>query len=91
MDKPAMSTAKHDDFSRYPDLFSPFRIGSLPLKNRLVALPVYPGYAHPDGRVSALLIGHYSRLAASGVAMVVVANRASNDVARERSDLRLHR
>lgn len=76
MDEAAMSKAKDEDISRYPGLFSPFRIGSLPLKNRLVALPVYPGYAHPDGRVSALLTGHYSRLASSGVAMVVVANAA---------------
>lgn len=57
-------------------IFSPFRLGPHPLKNRLVALPVYTGYAYPDGRVSPQLIGHYTKLARSGAAMVVVANAA---------------
>ncbi|MFC1885837.1 universal stress protein [Thermodesulfobacteriota bacterium] len=55
-------------------IFTPFSIESKRLKNRLVALPVYTGYAHPDGGVSSLMIEHYTRLAKSGVAMVVVAN-----------------
>ena len=55
---------------------SPFRLGSCYLKNRIVALPVYTGYAHPGGQVSSLLIDHYQRLAESGIAMVVVANSA---------------
>jgi len=41
-----------------------------------VALPVFSGYARPDGRASELLIEHYTALAQSGVAMVVVANAA---------------
>src|SRR5512144_1797312 len=57
-------------------LFTPFRLGPCTLKNRLVALPVFSGYARPDGRVSELLIDHYQRLSQSGVAMVVVANAA---------------
>lgn len=63
--------------SGIPDkLFSSFRLGPCLLKNRLVALPVFTGYAHPDGRVSTLMIDHYARLADSGAAMVVVANAA---------------
>jgi len=57
-------------------LFTPFQLGLHTLKNRLVALPLFTGYAMPDGRVSPLIIEHYTRLAASGVAMVVVANVA---------------
>ncbi|MBW2066288.1 MAG: hypothetical protein JRJ03_15365 [Deltaproteobacteria bacterium] len=57
-------------------IFSPIRVGPHELRNRLVALPVYTGYAHPGGRVSALLIEHYTRLADSGAGMVVVANAA---------------
>jgi 2,4-dienoyl-CoA reductase-like NADH-dependent reductase (Old Yellow Enzyme family)/nucleotide-binding universal stress UspA family protein len=57
-------------------LFTPFQLGPYTLKNRLVALPLFTGYAMPDGRVSPLIIEHYTRLAASGVAMVVVANVA---------------
>lgn len=41
-----------------------------------MALPVFSGYALPDGRASELLIDHYKALAQSGVAMVVVANAA---------------
>jgi 2,4-dienoyl-CoA reductase-like NADH-dependent reductase (Old Yellow Enzyme family)/nucleotide-binding universal stress UspA family protein len=57
-------------------IFSPFRLGPYQLKNRLIALPVYTGYAYPDGRVSSQIIEHYAKLAQSGVAMVVVANAA---------------
>lgn len=57
-------------------MFTPFRLGLYTLKNRLVALPVFTGYARPDGRVSELLIDHYRTLSQSGVAMVVVANAA---------------
>ena len=65
-------------------LFSPFWIGPLKLKNRIIGLPVFTGYAYPDGKVSALMIEHYTRLADSGVAMVVVANAAvTSDGLRE--------
>lgn len=57
-------------------MFTSFRLGTHLLGNRLVALPVFSGYALPDGRVSELLIDHYAALARSGVAMVVVANAA---------------
>jgi len=57
-------------------LFTPFQLGSHTLKNRLVALPVFSGYALSDGRASDLLLEHYAGLANSGVAMLVVANAA---------------
>lgn len=57
-------------------IFSPFQLGPYQLKNRLVALPVYTGYAYPDGRASSQSIEHYAKLAQTGVAMVVVANAA---------------
>jgi 2,4-dienoyl-CoA reductase (NADPH2) len=62
--------------NRTDALFTPYPLGPHVLKNRLVALPVYTGYAHPSGRVSPLMLDHYARLAASGAAMVVVANAA---------------
>ena len=62
--------------SKFAAIFSPFRLGPCRLKNRLVALPVYTGYAYPDGSVSSQIIDHYAKLAQSGVAMVVVANAA---------------
>jgi 2,4-dienoyl-CoA reductase-like NADH-dependent reductase (Old Yellow Enzyme family) len=57
-------------------IFSPINVGGYWLKNRLVGLPIYTGYAHPGGWVSNLMIDHYAWLAGSGVAMVVVANAA---------------
>jgi len=58
-------------------LFTSFQLGSHALRNRLIALPVFSGYALPDGRAGDLLIEHYRDLARSGVAMVVVANAAA--------------
>jgi 2,4-dienoyl-CoA reductase-like NADH-dependent reductase (Old Yellow Enzyme family)/nucleotide-binding universal stress UspA family protein len=71
-----MGPAEKEKTLKFATLFSPFRLGPYWLKNRLVALPVYTGYAYPDGRVSPQLIEHYTKLARSGVAMVVVANAA---------------
>jgi 2,4-dienoyl-CoA reductase-like NADH-dependent reductase (Old Yellow Enzyme family)/nucleotide-binding universal stress UspA family protein len=52
----------------------PLNIGRLGLANRLVALPVFSGYAYPDGQVSPLLLDRYRRLGESGAGLVVVAN-----------------
>jgi 2,4-dienoyl-CoA reductase-like NADH-dependent reductase (Old Yellow Enzyme family)/nucleotide-binding universal stress UspA family protein len=71
-----MGRAEINKKLKFAAIFSPFRLGPHQLKNRLVALPVYTGYAYPDGRVSPQLIEHYAKLAQSGVAMVVVANAA---------------
>jgi 2,4-dienoyl-CoA reductase (NADPH2) len=57
-------------------IFTPYTIGPYVLKNRLVALPVFTGYAFADGKVSPMMLEHYARLGASGVAMVIVANAA---------------
>lgn len=73
----------------YPFLFSPLRIGPFQLKNRIVALPVHTGYSYPDGRVSPLMMESYTRLAASGPGMVVVANASvAEDGAVSRFNLR---
>jgi 2,4-dienoyl-CoA reductase-like NADH-dependent reductase (Old Yellow Enzyme family)/nucleotide-binding universal stress UspA family protein len=74
----------------YPLLFSPLTMGALKIKNRVVALPVYTGFAHPDGRVSSWMIDFYARLAGSGAGMVVVANAAvSPDGVVARFNLRI--
>ncbi|MCG8636331.1 MAG: NADH:flavin oxidoreductase [Desulfobacterales bacterium] len=63
-------------------LFDPVKIKGLKLKNRLVALPVFTGYALPDGRVSPLMLEHYRRLSSSGAAVVVVPNVAVSENGR---------
>jgi 2,4-dienoyl-CoA reductase (NADPH2) len=73
-----------------PTIHTPLQMGPYRLKNRLVALPVFTGYANPDGCVSPLLLTHYTRLAASGVSMVVVANVAvSSDGVTSEFNLRI--
>ncbi|MBN1102323.1 MAG: universal stress protein [Deltaproteobacteria bacterium] len=70
-------------------LFEPFQLGPHTLKNRIIALPVFTGYALPDGGVSELLMEHYCSLAATGAAMVVVANAAvAHDGVTSRYNLR---
>mgnify|MGYP000908171423 CR=1 FL=1 len=59
-----------------PLLLSPCRLGPLDLKNRLAAVPVFTGYALPDGAAGPMLAEHYWRLARSGPGLVVVGNAA---------------
>jgi len=58
----------------YNNLFSEITIQGLTLKNRLVMVPFYLGYAGEGGTVSDMLLEHYRLMASSGVAMVVVEN-----------------
>ncbi len=82
---------REDDFSG-EILFKPMRLGDLVLRNRAVALPLFTGYAYPDGRVSPLLNEHYWRVAASGAAVVVVANvSVSEDGVTASHNLRIDR
>ncbi|MBF0235030.1 MAG: universal stress protein [Desulfamplus sp.] len=76
----------------YPSLFTPLNIGKYQIKNRLVALPVHTGFAHTDGSTSSWMVDFYSRIADSGVGMVVVANAAvSHDGVVSRFNLRIDR
>lgn len=59
-----------------PLLLSPFRLGRLELRNRLASVPVFTGYALPDGAAGPMLAEHYWRLARSGPGLVVVGNAA---------------
>jgi NADPH2 dehydrogenase len=55
-------------------LFSPFRLGSMALPNRLVSLPLYLAYPGEDHQVNDLVLDYYGEMAASGVGLVVVEN-----------------
>lgn len=65
-----------------PLLFTPRSLGLLRLRTSTAALPLFTAYASPDGHVSSGLIRHYSRLAASGAGLVVVANAAVSEEGR---------
>ena len=57
-------------------LFTPFQMKGLSLKNRITMTPFFTGYSNKDGTVSPLTLEHYKKMAASGVAMVVLENAA---------------
>jgi len=71
-----MNQIKKENKTEYPLLFKPLKVGKHLIGNRLVALPVHTGFAHKDGRPSSWMIDFYTRLASSGVGMVIVANTA---------------
>jgi len=55
-------------------LFTPFRLGSLELANRIVSLPMYAAYPDEDNLVNGLVLDYYRELATSGAGLVVVEN-----------------
>jgi NADPH2 dehydrogenase len=58
----------------YDQLFTPYTVGKVTLRNRLTMAPLYLGYAAEGGIVSKPLLEHYRLMARSGVALVVVEN-----------------
>jgi len=58
----------------YPTLFKPLKRKRLKLKNRITMAPLYLGYAELGGKISPLMLHHYSQMADSGAAMIVVEN-----------------
>ena len=58
--------------SKFPNLFTPGRIGSLTLKNRILKAPTSTGMSNIDGSVSERLIRHYRDVARGGAGMIVV-------------------
>ncbi len=60
--------------SAYPNLFKPLTVKGLRLKNRITMAPLYLGYAADGGRISPLLLYHYTLMAQGGAALVMVEN-----------------
>jgi len=56
----------------YPNLFSPFELGSLKLDNRLVMAPMSSSLGGTDGRVTADQIAFYQERARGGFGLIVV-------------------
>ena len=55
-----------------PDLFSPIRIGSLELRNRLVMSPMETGYGTRDGLPSPRTLAYYEARARGGVGLITL-------------------
>lgn len=60
-------------------LFSPIKIQTLTLANRITMTPLYLGYANKDGTVSELILKHYRKMAQSGASLIVVENAAIHE------------
>jgi 2,4-dienoyl-CoA reductase-like NADH-dependent reductase (Old Yellow Enzyme family)/thioredoxin reductase len=56
----------------YPQLFTPFSLGNLSLKNRLVMSQMTMNYATEEGFMSERLIRHYLERARGGVGLILV-------------------
>lgn len=56
---------------KYPHLFTPMKIGHVPIKNRLVMTAMCVGLAHHDGSVSDALAAYYEERAAGGAGLII--------------------
>lgn len=59
---------------KYPNLFSPVKIGSMVLKNRLSMPAMYTKYANADGSVNQRVIKYFEERARNGVGLIVLEN-----------------
>ena len=57
---------------QFPNLFTPFMIGNLKVKNRIVKSSQTTGLSNMDGSVTQRLVRHYAELAKGGTGLVVV-------------------
>ena len=57
--------------SKYKNLFSPIRIGSQMIKNRIIMPAMDTGLCNADGTVSPALVAHYARRAQGGVGLII--------------------
>lgn len=60
--------------SHYPMLFSPERIGTLEVPNRIVMAPMATSFASAMGEVTDWMVGYYSKRARGGVGLIIVEN-----------------
>lgn len=60
-------------------LFSPIKIGTLELKNRIIMPPMGTAYEAPGGEVSQRLIDYYARRAGGGASLIIVEIAAIDD------------
>jgi len=57
---------------KFPNLFTPGKIGTLEVKNRIIKAPQSTGMSNVDGSVSERLIRHYRELARGGAGLIIV-------------------
>ena len=55
----------------YPHLFSPGRIGTLPLKNRIAMTAASASLSEPDGGMTEAMLAYYEARAKGGVGLII--------------------
>jgi len=63
-------------------LFSPTKVGTMELKNRIVMPPMGINYAEPDGSVSEREIAYYAARAKGGVGLIIAENTCVHPLGR---------
>ncbi|MFZ3172380.1 MAG: NAD(P)/FAD-dependent oxidoreductase [Carboxydocellales bacterium] len=63
-------------------LFSPFKIGSLELRNRIVMPPMGTGYPGPEGQVTQQMIAYFAERAKGGVGLIITEGFAVFDMGK---------
>ena len=58
--------------SRFKNLFSPFHIGKVEIKNRIVVPPMVMCYGGLSGEVTEQVVAHYETLAKGGAGLIIV-------------------
>ena len=74
---PVTSDASETDvfgmsFNKYPNVFSPIRIGNMEVKNRIQFSPMVSSLSTPTGGVSPELLGYIKYQAQSGVGVITI-------------------
>ena len=64
----------------FPHLFTPGKIGTLELKNRVMKAPQSSGMSNMDGTVSERLVRYYRKQAAGGAGMIIVEYAYVDDI-----------
>lgn len=70
-------------------LFTPGRIGSLEIPNRIVKAPTSTGMSNMDGTVSERLFRHYRNIAKGGVGLLIVEYAYVDDIASKSAHCQL--
>ena len=58
--------------NKYPNLFTPIKIGNMQLSNRIVHVPTDISSSHADGEVSERDIHHHAEMAKGGAGFIIV-------------------
>ena len=64
---------------KYKMLFSPMKIGTCEIKNRIVMPPMMVGFGQPDGRPTEMLMDYYEERAKGGTGLIITEITRVND------------